>query len=242
MTDREARPDREYTYRITATRANGETVAAEAKNRLDVDTAVYNVFDAYVQNKAADNPADCTARSTVMKDGGEGSSQFGGGTRESVFRFDLSQIPADAKRIKLRLNLGNIGDYSKKNQLLCFRVLPDADWSNANPPTWADVVGAAQKGSTPTSAEGVFAIRDISANGVPLEPFGSVEADVTAQIAEARARGDGHILFHVFSKDPDRHNMNFGFYTIESPYSPEAARLVCTPKSWVLDGAVVIIR
>ena len=36
--------------------------------------------------------------------------------------------------------------------------------------------------------------------------------------------------------------MNFGFYTTESPYSPRAARLVCTPKNWVQDGMVIFVR
>lgn len=242
IVDREARPDREYVYRVTATRTDGETAVAEMRNRLDVDTPVYTIFDAYIQNTKTDNPANCTARSTVMKDGGESASQFNNGTREAIFRFDLSELPSDAKTIKLRLNCGSIGDYSKQNQLLCFRVLPDADYSNDNPPTWSGIVGTTQKGSTPSSAAGVFRVLDISANGTPMEAFGSIETDVTAQIVAAKAKGDGHIFFHVFVKDPDMHNMNFGFYTIESPYSPRAARLVCTPKSWVLDGMAIIFR
>ena len=242
IVDQEARPDREYVYRVTATRTDGETAVAEMRNRLDVDTSVFTIFDAYIQNANTGNPAFCTTRSTVIKDGGESSSQFGNGTREAIFRFDLSELPSDAKTIKLRLNYGALGDYSKKNQSLCFRVLPDRDYSNDNPPTWSDIVGTTQKGSTPTSAAGVFQVFDISSNGVPMKAFGSVETDVTAQIAEAKAKGDGHIFFHVFVKDPDRHNMNFGFYTIESPYSPRAARLVCTPKSWVQNGMAIIFR
>lgn len=231
-----ARPDRAYLYRVTATRADGGTATAEMTHRLDAATVVPNVCDGFLFN-SGDSPANWTARSIVMKDGGE---TYGGGTREGIVRFDLAQVPADVRRVLFRLHIGDLGSYTY-DECLCFRTVPDRDISDANPPTWKEILGS-QIGSTKETADGVFYIRDLAKDKEPFVPFGDVEADVTAPVREALANGESHVIFHVFSKDPDLHNLNFGFATKESPYVTSAPRLVCEPKSWLHDGITVIVR
>lgn len=234
--DRKARSDRDYVYTVTATEP-GSAAAKTAvfTNRIDCTVTIANTLDGYVRNgNSKSNSSNWTARSIVMKDG---SGADDGATREGFVRFPLDEVPADAMRILLKLRHGSLGVYNY-DEKLCFRVATDIDRTDANPPTWTDLLGS-QAGASAVNKSGTFYVRDLNTNR--LTDFGEVEVEVTEQVLAAKRNNETHILFHTFLDDPGC-GMNFGFVTKESPYVTSAARLVCERKNAYSEGMAIFVR
>ncbi len=235
FSDTKARSDRAYIYTVTAICPDGTVETASFTNRIDTTVTVTNVLDGYVRNGAYKaDAANWLARSIVMKDGG---SNDNAGTREGFMRFALADVPGNMTRVTLRLRVGAIGDFDG-DETVYFRTVPDIDKTDADPPTWNDLLGSAT-GGTAVNVEGVFHGRVLATD--PLPTFGFFDVDVTEQVQAAKNGGASHILFHSFVDDPD-HALNFGYATKESPYVSSAPQLICERKSWAPGGMVILVR
>ena len=235
FTDAKARSDCDYVYTITAIHPDGTMAVATIQNRIDNTVTIANVLDGFAQNGGGKaNNANWTSSLIVMKDGGDYDN---GGTREGFVRFPLADVPEGVIKVTLALRNGALSNHTY-NETLCFRVAPDVDKTDDDPPTWTDLFGSQVIPSKP-SADGVFATRALVQGA--MTDYGVVEQDVTAQVLAAKARGDRHIVFHTFLDDPNC-AMAFGFMAKESPYVDSAPHLVCERRSAAFDGLIVILR
>ena len=131
--DPNAEPYVEHTYRITET-TTGESVTKPVT--LVPTVKVFACADTYVRNGGDANASFGTGATLVHK---YSAGNNDGGTREGLYRFDLSEIPADFDTATFKLyTTGVDGGYDSSAHVNLY-VYPDFDWTDANAPTWNTV-------------------------------------------------------------------------------------------------------
>ena len=119
------------TYRITET-TSGESVVKSVT--LVPTVRVFACADTYVQN-GAPSTSFGTGITLIHKYSGNND----GATREGLYRFDLSEFPADFDTATFKLHTTGVdGSYDSSAHVNLY-VYPDFDWTDATAPTWSTV-------------------------------------------------------------------------------------------------------
>ena len=240
--DAGAEPNVAQTYRITET-TSGESVVKSVT--LVPTVRVFACADTFVRNGGEANASYGTGSTLVHK---YSAGNNDGGTREGLYRFDLSEIPADFDTATFKLHTTGVdGGYDSSARVNLY-VYPDFDWTDATAPTWNTVFSngwPTQKANTEgrtdaKRAEEVSVGRfDVTSSFIGAD---EVSFDVAAAIRAARAAGQTHITLHTASYCGSG-NWNFGFIPRERSQGVSLApQIVFTLKNWVRKGVVITIR
>jgi hypothetical protein len=240
--DAGAEPNVAQTYRITET-TSGESVVKSVT--LVPTVRVFACADTFVRNGGEVNASYGTGSTLVHK---YSAGNNDGGTREGLYRFDLSEIPADFDTATFKLyTTGVDGGYDSSARVNLY-VYPDFDWTDATAPTWNTVFGngwPTQKANTDGRTDAKRA-EEVSVGqfAVTSSFIGADEVsfDVAAAIRAARAAGQTHITLHSASYCGSG-NWNFGFIPRERSQGVSLApQIVFTLKNWVRKGVVITVR
>ena len=240
--DAGAEPNVAQTYRITET-TSGESVVKSVT--LVPTVRVFACADTFVRNGGEVNASYGTGSTLVHK---YSAGNNDGATREGLYRFDLSEIPADFDTATFKLyTTGVDGGYDSSARVNLY-VYPDFDWTDATAPTWNTVFGngwPTQKANTDGRTDAKRA-EEVSVGqfAVTSSFIGADEVsfDVAAAIRAARAAGQTHITLHSASYCGSG-NWNFGFIPRERSQGVSLApQIVFTLKNWVRKGVVITIR
>ncbi|MBQ7189625.1 MAG: DNRLRE domain-containing protein [Kiritimatiellae bacterium] len=240
--DASAEPNVAQTYRITET-TSGESVVKSVT--LVPTVKVFACADTYVRNGGDANASFGTGATLVHK---YSAGNNDGGTREGLYRFDLSEIPADFDTATFKLyTTGVDGGYDSSAHVNLY-VYPDFDWTDANAPTWNTVFSngwPTQKANTDdrTDAKRAGEVSvgqfDVTSSFVGAD---EVSFDVASAIRAARAAGASHITLHSASYCGSG-NWNFGFIPRERSQGISLApQIEFTLKNWVRKGFIITIR
>ena len=223
----------EAVYKVTANLSNGQTSVQELTHTVDAAVKVRASADTYVFG--AENGRDSTygtARALQVK-----YDSWGTVNREGVLRFDLESVPETFKKAYLRLRILHSNAPNTYDKV-CFRTVPDFDWTDAAAPSWRDLLGN-QVGSTLPSASGVFATYypgtvSLWADGTELS------VDMTETLRAAKAARQQAVTVHFYPLEGVSDMIQF--YSRESGMSGYAPYLSIEPKHWHPKAFVVVIR
>lgn len=240
--DASAKPYEEHTYRITATEG-GATRSVTKTFMFAPEVKVLACADTYVQNGNSAGNSFGTSMALVHR---YEASENSGGTREGLYRFDLSEVPKNFKTATLKFyTAGADANYSGNEKFWVLKY-PDFDWTDANAPSWNDVFSNGwstpqARGNHPDAertAEGqVNTVGDVASRFLGGEVL---EYDVASIIQAAKAAGDSHITFHTCAYDFEA-QWNFGIISRERAQGVScAAQIVFTLKNWVGNQYFVI--
>ncbi len=230
--DRSTVPE-EVVYKVTANLPNGQMSVQELTHIVDAAVKIRASADTYVFGAESGKDATYgTARLLQVK-----YDSWGTVNREGVLRFDLSAVPENFKKAYLRLRIlhsGSPHNYDK----VCFRIVPDFDWTDAAAPSWRTLLGN-QVGSTLPTASGVFATFypgaiSFWADGTELS------VDMTATIRAAKAAGQQSVTVHFYPLEGVSDMIQF--YSRESGMSGYAPHLSIVPRNWHPKGLTVVVR
>ena len=239
--DARAEPNVAQTYRITET-TSGKSVVKSVT--LVPTVRVFACADTYVRNGGDANATFGTGTSIVHKYSGYND----GATREGLYRFDLSEIPADFDTAIFKLYSTGVDDSHDSSAHVNLYVYPDFDWTDETAPTWNAVFSngwptqrANTDGRTDAKRAGEVSVGqfDVTSRFVGAD---EVSFDVTSAIRAARAAGASHITLHSASYCGSG-NWNFGFIPRERSQGISLGpQIVFTLKNWVPHGMVIMIR
>ena len=223
----------ETVYKVTAHLPNGQTSVRELTHTVDAAVRIRASADTYVFGAESGRDATYgTARSLQVK-----YDSWGTVNREGVLRFNLESVPENFRKAYLRLRILHSNAPNAWDKV-CFRTIPDFDWTDAAAPSWRDLLGN-QVGSTLPSASGVFAI--FYPGAVPLWADGTeLSVDMTATIRAAKAAGQQAVTVHFYPLEGVSDMIQF--YSRESGMSGYAPYLSIEPKNWHPKAFVLVIR
>ena len=225
-------PD-ETVFKVTATLPNGQTSVQELAHTVDASVKVRASADTYVFGAESDRDATYgTGRSLLVK-----YDSWGTVNREGALRFDLASVPADFRKAFLRLRVLHSNAPNAYDKL-CFRTVPDFDWTDAAAPSWRTLLGD-QVGSTLSTAAGVFAT--CYPGAVALWADGAeLSVDVTETLRAAKAAGQQTATVHFYPLEGVSDTIQF--YSRESGMSGYAPHLSVEPKNWNPQAFVLVVR
>ena len=223
----------ETVYRVTASLPNGQQSVQELVHTVDAAVKIRASADTYVFGKSDSWDATYgTERSLLIK-----YDSYGTVNREGVLRFDLGAVPADFKKAYLHLRVLNSqtpNNYDK----VCFRTVPDFNWTDAAAPSWRTLLGE-QVGSTLPSASGVFATFYPGAAALWADGAG-LSVDMTASLRSAKAAGQQAVTVHFYPLNGATGLIQF--YSRESGMSGYAPYLSVEPRDWHPKGLTMVVR
>ena len=223
----------EAEYKVTANLPNGQTSVQELTHTVDAAVKIRASADTYVFGSESGKDATYgTARALQVK-----YDSWGTVNREGVLRFDLESVPETFKKAYLRLRILHSNAPNTYDKV-CFRTVPDFDWTDAAAPSWRDLLGN-QVGSTLPSASGVFATYypgtvSLWADGTELS------VDMTETLRAAKAARQQAVTVHFYPLEGVSDMIQL--YSRESGMSGYAPYLSIEPKNWHPKAFVVVIR
>ena len=223
----------ETVYKVTANLPNGQTSVQELAHTVDAAVKIRASADTYVfGSESGRDTAYGTGHSLPVK-----YDSWGTVNREGVLRFDLTSVPATFTKAFLRLRVLHSNAPNAYDKL-CFRTVPDFDWTDAAAPSWRDLLGS-QIGSTLPSASGVFAT--CYPGAVSLWADGAeLSIDMAETIRAAKAAGQQAVTVHFYPLEGVSDMIQF--YSRESGMSGYAPYLSFEPLDWHPKGFTLIIR